>query len=171
MYTVNMLLIVALVAAALWTVMTARLLRAVVALAVTSVLVTVLMFQLHAPIAGVFELSVCAGLIPAILITTISLTQRLDAEQLIARKKEKLRKYWPLPLLVIVAAILLSRVNVPLEFPAITTGAGQPIPKQEDVRTSLWALRHIDLLGQIVILLAGAFAVVVLVREKKSDGR
>src|SRR5664280_1858275 len=98
MHTVNLLLIVALVAAALWTVMTARLLRAVVALAITSVLVTVLMFQLGAPIAGVFELSVCAGLIPAILITTISLTQRLDAEQLIARKKEKLRKYWPLPL-------------------------------------------------------------------------
>ena len=167
MYTVNLLLVVALVAAALWTVMTARLLRAVVALAVTSVLVTVLMFQLHAPIAGVFELSVCAGLIPAILITTISLTQRLDAEQLLARKKEKLRKYWPLPVLVIVAAILLSRVNVPLEFAQILP----PPEKQEDVRTSLWALRHIDLLGQIVILLAGAFAVVVLVREKKDEGR
>jgi NADH:ubiquinone oxidoreductase subunit 6 (subunit J) len=165
MQTVNLLLVVALVAAALWTVMTARLLRAVVALAVTSVLVTVLMFQLRAPIAGVFELSVCAGLIPAILITTISLTQRLDAEQLIARKKEKLKKYWPLPVLVIVAAILLSRVNVPLDFAQILP----PPEKQEDVRTSLWALRHIDLLGQIVILLAGAFAVVVLVREKKKD--
>ena len=70
MYNVNLLLIVALVAAALWTVMTARLLRAVVALAVTSVLITVLMFQLRAPIAGVFELSVCAGLIPAIQGTT-----------------------------------------------------------------------------------------------------
>jgi len=167
MHTVNMLLVAALVAAALWTVMTARLLRAVVALAVTSVLVTVLMFQLRAPIAGVFELSVCAGLIPAILITTISLTQRLDAEQLIARKKEKLKRYWPLPVLVIVAAILLSRVNVPLEFAQILP----PPEKQEDVRTSLWALRHIDLLGQIVILLAGAFAVVVLVREKKDEGR
>jgi NADH:ubiquinone oxidoreductase subunit 6 (subunit J) len=167
MYTLNLMLIVALAAAALWTVMTARLLRAVVALAVTSVLVTVLMFQLRSPIAGVFELSVCAGLIPAILITTISLTQRLDAQQLIARKKEKLRKYLPLPILVIAAAILLSRVNVPLDFPAILP----PPEKQEDVRTSLWALRHIDLLGQIVILLAGAFAVAVLVREKKGDGR
>ena len=165
MYNVNLLLVVALVAAALWTVMTARLLRAVVALAVTSVLVTVLMFQLRAPIAGVFELSVCAGLIPAILITTISLTQRLDAEQLIARKKQKLKQYWPLLILVIAAAILLSRVNVPLDFPAILP----PPEKQEDVRTSLWALRHIDLLGQIVILLAGAFAVVVLVREKPGE--
>ena len=165
MYTVNLILVAALVAAALWTVMTARLLRAVVALAVTSVLGTVLMFQLRSPIAGVFELSVCAGLIPAILITTISLTQRLDTEQLMARKKEKLRRYWPLPVLVIVAAILLSRVNVPLDFPAILP----PPEKQEDVRASLWALRHIDLLGQIVILLAGAFAVVVLVREKRTE--
>jgi NADH:ubiquinone oxidoreductase subunit 6 (subunit J) len=167
MHSINMLLIAALVAAALWTVMTGRLLRAVVGLALTSVLITALMFQLHSPIAGVFELSVCAGLIPAILITTISLTQRLDAEQLIARKKEKLKQYWPLPLLVIAAAILLSRVHVPLEFPPIV-----PAPeKEEDVRASLWALRHIDLLGQIIILLAGAFAVVVLVREKKDNGR
>jgi NADH:ubiquinone oxidoreductase subunit 6 (subunit J) len=165
MYTVNLLLVVALVAAALWTVMTVRLLRAVVALALTSVFVTVLMFQLHSPLAGVFELSVCAGLIPAILITTISLTQRLDTEQLIARKKEKLRKYLPLPILVIGAAILLSRVNVPLDFAAILP----PPEKQEDVRYSLWTLRHVDLLGQIVILLAGAFAVVVLVREKRTE--
>jgi NADH:ubiquinone oxidoreductase subunit 6 (subunit J) len=162
MYGVNLLLIAGLAAAALWTVTTARLLRAVVGLAVTSVLVTALMFQLRSPIAGVFELSVCAGLIPAILITTISLTQRLGAEELIARKKQKLKQYWPLPILVIAAAILLSRVNVPLEFPAILP----PPAKEEDVRTSLWALRHMDLLGQIVILLAGALAVVVLVREK-----
>jgi len=163
MYRVDVMLIVALVAAALWTVMTARLLRAVVALAVTSVLITALMFRLRSPIAGVFELSVCAGLIPAILITTISLTQRLDAEQLIARKRQKLKQYWPLPILVIVAAILLSRLNVSLDFPAILP----PPAKEEDVRTSLWALRHVDLLGQIVILLAGALAVVVLVREKR----
>jgi NADH:ubiquinone oxidoreductase subunit 6 (subunit J) len=163
MYRVDVMLIVALVAAALWTVMTARLLRAVVALAVTSVLITALMFRLRSPIAGVFELSVCAGLIPAILITTISLTQRLDAEQLIARKRQKLKQYWPLPILVIVAAILLSLLNVSLDFPAILP----PPAKEEDVRTSLWALRHVDLLGQIVILLAGALAVVVLVREKR----
>ncbi len=163
MYKVDVLLIAALTAAALWTVMTARLLRAVVALAVTSVLITALMFRLRSPIAGVFELSVCAGLIPAILITTISLTQRLDAEQLIARKKEKLKRYWPLPILVIAAAALLSRVNVPLDFPAILP----PPPKEEDVRASLWALRHVDLLGQIVILLGGALAVAVLVREKR----
>ena len=163
MHSVDVMLIAALVAAALWTVMTARLLRAVVALAVTSVLVTALMFRLSSPIAGVFELSVCAGLIPAILITTISLTQRLDAEQLIARKKEKLKRYWPLPILVIAAAVLLSRLNVSLDFPAILP----PPPKEEDVRTSLWALRHVDLLGQIVILLGGALAVAVLVREKR----
>jgi hypothetical protein len=82
---------------------------------------------------------------------------------LIARKRQKLKQYWPLPILVIAAAILLSRLNVSLDFPAILP----PPPKEEDVRTSLWALRHVDLLGQIVILLAGALAVVVLVREKR----
>jgi len=43
-------------------------------------------------------------------------------------------------------------------------GAG---PK--DVRDVLWHLRHLDVLGQIVILLAGAFGVVVLLKESKRE--
>jgi hypothetical protein len=34
-----------------------------------------------------------------------------------------------------------------------------------DVKTILWNLRHLDLLGQILILLGGTFGVVVLVKE------
>src|SRR5512136_1600178 len=90
-----------LVLAALATVMTARLLRAVIGLAVTSALLTILMFRLDSPIAAVFELSVCAGLIPAIFITTIGLTQRLTAETIPARREARMRRYWFLPILVI----------------------------------------------------------------------
>ena len=79
--TIHWVLLGALVVSATWTVMTARLLRSAVGLAITSAILTILMFQLASPLAAVFELSVCAGLISAIFISTISLTQRVTAER------------------------------------------------------------------------------------------
>jgi len=42
-------------------------------------------------------------------------------------------------------------------------------PTENDVRIILWNLRQLDLLGQIVILLAGAFGVAVLFKERKNE--
>jgi len=158
----NVILLVALVLAATWTVMTARLLRAAVGLALTSAILTILMFQLSSPLAAVFELSVCAGLISAIFISAISLTQRVTAEDLVTRQKEKLSKFWFLPLILLAAGVILTSVN-------FTLNINLPAPPEEnDVRNILWNLRHLDLLGQIVILLGGAFAVVTLFKEWKN---
>jgi NADH-quinone oxidoreductase subunit J len=159
----DIVLLICLVAAAVATVMTARLLRSAIALALTSAVLTVLMFRMDAPLAGVFELSVCAGLIPAILISTIGLTQRLTFETLEVRRKELLRRFWYLPLIVVLVGIAMTHVRIPLDFPP------PPPPAAISVREVLWNLRHVDLLGQIVILLAGAFGVAVLVKEVK-DG-
>jgi len=159
---INAALLVALVLAALGTVMSARLLRAVIGLAVTSAILTVLMFRLDSPIAAVFELSVCAGLIPAILISAISLTQRLTPEALTDRKREKLKRYWPLPVIVVLAAVALLQVHLPLGF-------ALPPASQDQVRNVLWNQRHEDLLGQVVVLLGGAFAVVVLLKGSRHE--
>lgn len=67
------LLLIALVFATLWTVMTRSLLKAALGLALTSALVAIMLFKLDSPLAGVFELSVCAGLITAVFISAISL--------------------------------------------------------------------------------------------------
>lgn len=163
MTNLDIVLLICLVAAAVATVMTARLLRSAIALALTSAVLTVLMFRMDAPLAGVFELSVCAGLIPAILISTIGLTQRLTFETLEVRRKELLRRFWYLPLIVVLVGIAMTHVRIPLDFPP------PPPPAAISVREVLWNLRHVDLLGQIVILLAGAFGVAVLVKEVK-DG-
>ena len=160
---VDIILAAALVLAALVTVMVARLIGSVIALAVTSAVVTIAMFRLSSPIAAVFELSVCAGLIPAIFITVIGLTQRLTPEGLSARKKEKLRRFWLLPLIVVFAGMALSQVHVPLDF------AAPAAPDGGDVRTVLWIHRHTELLGQIVMLLGGVFGVVALVMESKNE--
>jgi NADH-quinone oxidoreductase subunit J len=156
---INIVLLSGLVCAALWTVMTVRLIRSVVGLALTSAILSAVMFRLSSPLAAVFELSVCAGLIPVIFITTVSFTQRVSNERLRIRIRERFVKFWYLPLLVVVIGALLVRY---LKIPA----CGMPVPPQEtDVRVVLWNLRHLDLIGQAIILLAGVLGVVVLFKE------
>ena len=160
----NIALLIALVLTAMWTVMTTKLLRSIVGLAITSAILTVLLFRLNSPLAAVFELSVCAGLIPAIFLSTISLARRLSPEALAIRQRERIRKFWLLPVIVILTGVFLSQIrHVPLDIFAGPVAPG-------DVRQVLWQSRHLDLFGQIVILLGGAFGVVTLLKEvKKHD--
>jgi NADH-quinone oxidoreductase subunit J len=159
--TINIILLSGLILTALWTVMTIRLIRSVAGLALTSAILAAIMYRLHSPLAAVFELSVCAGLIPVIFITTVSFTQRVSKERLRIRRHERFVKFWYLPFIVITAGILLfQHLKVPeLKIP-LATGSS-------DVRNVLWNLRHLDLLGQVVIILAGVFGVVVLFKEPK----
>jgi len=157
--TTHWVLLGALVASAVWTVLTARLLRSAVGLALTSAVLTILMFQLGSPMAAVFELSVCAGLISAIFISTISLTHRVTAEDLFIRHKERLHRYWLLPLILLAAGVALISTHFVLDVDLPAP------PAENDVRIVLWRMRHLDLLGQIAILLAGAFGVVTLFKE------
>ena len=159
--TLDVTLLVALLLAALFTVMSVRLIRSVIGLAVTSVLLTVIMFRLNSPLAAVFELSVCAGLIPAIFISTIGLTARTAPDDLAALRRAKIKRYWPLPVLLVIVAVALTRVVLPHI-------AQTPIP-DGTVRELLWNHRQIDLIGQVVVLLAGALGVVVLVKERKNE--
>ena len=162
-FTVFVILLAMMVGAALWTVVTTRLLRAVIGLALTSAFVTVLMFQLKAPMAAVFELSVCAGLIPAIFLSAITVTRRITPQAMVVETKEQIRKFWFLPVIIVMVGIALMQVHIP----AIAVKLAN-VPEQ-DVRHVLWNLRHLDLLGQIIILIGGAFGVVVLLKEYKSE--
>ena len=74
--------------------MTVRLIRSIVGLALTSAILSVVMYRLHSPLAAVFELSVCSGLISVIFVTTVSFTQRMSKEDLLIRRKERFLKYW-----------------------------------------------------------------------------
>jgi len=159
----DVVLVAALVLASVLTVMTPRVLRSALALALTSAILAVIMFRLSSPMAGVFELSVCAGLIPAILISVIGLTRRLGPEGLAARRFERLKRYWYLPVIVIIAAVVLSQLDLRADYMV------PPVPAGGDPRTVLWDLRRLDVLGQIVILLGAAFAVVVLIKELRNE--
>ncbi|HOW35684.1 MAG TPA: hypothetical protein PL155_04660 [Candidatus Omnitrophota bacterium] len=158
---INFILVVALLLAALWTVMTARLIRSAFGLALTSAVLAILLFRLDSPMAAVFELSVCAGLIPVIFVTTISLTHRLSQDAFQIRQKERWGKYWYLLVIVVLVGVLLSRrallPDVPL--PVVT--------HPTDVRIVMWNMHHVDLLGQVAVILAGVFGVVILFKEVK----
>lgn len=152
-------------AAALWTVLTVRLLRSAIGLAVTSALLTIIIYRFDSPLAAAFELSVCAGLISVIFVSAITLTARLSPDRLTQREGEVLRRFWFLPLLVIIAGVLLYQTSIPIEMVVGEAKTGA----QGDVRSIIWNTRHLDLIGQIAILLAGAIGVVLLFKERKHD--
>lgn len=159
---INILLLICLLLASLWTVMTIRLIRAVVGLALTSAVLALLMFRLDSGLAAVFELSVCSGLISVIFITTVSFTQRLTKERLRVRRKERFAKFWLLPFIIVILAVFLYNYTKPAIFASLVSGSGDA-----DVRYILWNKRQIDLLGQIAALLAAAVGVVALFKEQK----
>jgi NADH-quinone oxidoreductase subunit J len=143
--------------------MTVRLIRAVVGLAITSVMLSIIMFRLNSPLAAVFELSVCAGLISVIFVTTVSFTQRLTQDRLRTRMKQHFAKFWLLPIIIVIAAALLYTYTKPADFAAL------PPVQNENVRYTLWNKRHLDLLGQVAALLVAAVGVVVLFKERKNE--
>jgi len=159
--SLDIALLAVLLASALATVLTARVLRAALALALASAVLAILMYRLGASLAAVFELSVCAGLIPAIFISAIGMTRRLAGEDLSDRRRQTRRRFAALPLVLIAVAVLLAIWRPEL-------GMTLPAPSADDVRDVLWQQRHADLLGQVAVLLAGAMAVVVLVKELRS---
>lgn len=163
MATIDTILLVTMALAALWAVLSRSLLKATISLAVTSAVITILMFRLNSPLAAVFELSVCTGLITVVFVGTISLTKPLTHQEVIQVTKNRIKRYWYLPAIVILASCALLLVRLPLDF--IMPAAAL----ESDVRNVLWKLRQLDMFGQIVIILAGVFGVVILFREAKKN--
>jgi len=72
----NLILLVLMVICSIYAIFSHRLLYAAVALGLSSCLLAIIFFNLDAPFAGGFELSIGAGLISLLFIMAISLTER-----------------------------------------------------------------------------------------------
>jgi NADH-quinone oxidoreductase subunit J len=156
---INEVLLIALAVAALCTVMVRSLLRSAICLAVTSAILAVIMFRLGSPVAAVFELSVCAGLISALFFCIITITEPLTPEKVRDEAKARFERFWYLPPIVLVAGLALRFLSVRLEV-------WRAVPMDiADVRNILWGQRQLDLIGQIIILLCGVFGIVILLKE------
>lgn len=162
----DILLLVIMTIAALWTVMGRSLLKATIALAVTSAVITILIFRLNSPLAAVFELSVCTGLITVVFVSTISLTKPLTHKEIVEMSKARHKRFIYLPIMLVLAGIGLLALKIPNDF------AIPNLPQTSmSVRNVLWNIRHLDLFGQIIIMIIGAFGVVTLFTERYKDGR
>jgi len=153
--------------AALWTVMTRGLVRAALGLAVTSIILTVLMFMLGAGLAAVFELSVCAGLITVVFVSTIAMTQPSTKSELLEKTRNRMRRYWFLPVIIVVVGAVLAWLSIGTTV-SLPTPVAADATSGLDVKQVLWGLRQTDLVGQVIVILAGVFGVIVLFKERKT---
>jgi|WetSurMetagenome_2_1015567.scaffolds.fasta_scaffold326231_2 NADH-quinone oxidoreductase subunit J len=140
------------------------LLYVAVSLATISGVLALVLFLFGANIAGVFELSVCAGLITVLFIATVSLTK--DSDQ---KVETRLPAYFvPLVILIFVGIDYFIIQWVTHSLPASVV----PRPSGTFQRV-FWELRSADMLGQIGLIGAGVFGILALFRvtakEKKHE--
>jgi len=160
--TVLYILLGLLVFSSLLTVMIKNTLKAVIALALVSAILTVIMFLMGAPLAAVFELSVCAGLVTAIFASTISLTDDPTPEP--GKNKKRLGRYIYLPIIIAVVIGIIFITKPGLNFTTVI-----PAVSENTVQNTLWHERNLDIAGQIVVILAGVFGVVILIKERSKN--
>jgi NADH-quinone oxidoreductase subunit J len=136
------------------------LLKAAICLAVASLLLGIIFFRMKAPYIGAFEISVVAGLITVLFITTIALTKTGGDV------RESKSASWIFPLFFIAFLILDFFVTRALmgKIPAV-----EGIPEQGTFGEVLWKTRTFDLVGQIGIIFAGVLAVLALFRKRDKD--
>jgi NADH-quinone oxidoreductase subunit J len=161
-FVVFLLLLLSLIISSLCAVMIRNLLKAAIALASTSAILTIVMFILNSPWAAVFELSVCAGLITVVLISAISLTGEKPSEEIVKLKKKRLQRFMILPLILVVATALLW-----ISWPYLSNWVPKIVSSEATFQEALWNIRQLDILGQIIIILAGVFGIVVLFKERE----
>jgi NADH:ubiquinone oxidoreductase subunit 6 (subunit J) len=138
------------------------LIKSAISLALASLCLGIIFFQMKAPYAGVFEISVVAGLITVLFILTIALTK---AEGEVRESKAALIIF-PLFFVAFLALDILVMKGLMAKVPAL---ASTPEPGGLTFGDVLWKQRTFDLVGQVLVILAGVFAVLALFRKRNKD--
>ena len=136
------------------------LIKAAVSLAVASLLLGILFFLMGAPFAGVFEISVVAGLITVLFMLTIALT-KTEGE---VRESKAVRIVFPLFFIAFIVIDILVMKGLLPKIHALAGGA-----ETGTFGDVLWKQRTFDLVGQLAVILAGVFAVLALFRKRDKD--
>jgi NADH:ubiquinone oxidoreductase subunit 6 (subunit J) len=137
------------------------LIKSAISLAVASLLLGIIFFRMSAPYAGVFEISVVAGLITVLFILTIALT-KAEGD---VRESKTARLAFPLFFIVFILIDALVMKSLVQKIAALPEAA----PEQGAFGDVLWKQRTFDLVGQLCIILAGVFAVLALFRKRDKD--
>ena len=137
-----------------------ELLRAAISLALASVTLSIIFFQLGSPYAAVFELSVGAGLVMVLLASAIGLTRRTPPEN--EEQGKSVALLLPVIALIVLAVIDVAAFVVMGSHPVIPT----PGAEATNFADTLWRIRWVDVLAQLGIILVGVFAILALFRKE-----
>ncbi len=155
----QLFLLICLLAFSIMAVMLRDLLKSAICLAAGSIFLAILFFRMDAPYAGVFEISVVAGLVTVLFITVITLT-RGESEV----KESKAPIYiFPVFFVIFILIDLLIMMNLGGQIPVLHNAA------EGSFREVLWGRRTFDLVGHIGIIFAGVFAVLALFRKRNDE--
>lgn len=136
--------------------------KSAIALAAASASLGILMYALGSIWAAVFEISVCSGLVTVIFISAISLSNadKKDLESVYQTKKQM----FILPIVLIIGGVLLVLAAMAIHF-SLPDGSlvAQATEKFQEI---FWNTRQADIWGQIIVVLTGTIAVVVLFKER-----
>ena len=151
----QILLLVGLALFSVMAILVKDLLKAAISLAVASLLLGIIFFRMNAPYAGVFEISVVAGLITVLFMLTIALTKGGDAVE------SKIASFvFPAFFIIFIVIDALIMKKLLQKVPALSG------PEEAGTFGQvLWNARTLDLVGQIAVIFAGVFAVLALFRK------
>jgi NADH-quinone oxidoreductase subunit J len=150
-------LLVVLVTLSVLAILLKDLLRSAIALALASLVLGIIFFRMGAPYAGVFEISVVAGLITVLFILTVALTKAGDE----VRESRLASIVFPAAFVAFLVIDALVMKGLMGKVPALASGA-----EAGTFGEVLWKGRTLDLIGQIAVILAGVFAVLALFRKR-----
>lgn len=136
------------------------LLKAVICLMISSIFLGIIFFKLGAPYAGVFEISVVAGLVMVLFILTISL---VGGEDFV--KEPAIPVIFFLILLGIFSLLAVFGFKVSF-IPSSATG-----DKFLNFGQVLWAGRTFDMVAQISVIFGGVFVILAIVSRKGKNGK
>ncbi len=140
------------------------LLYVAICLASISAILALVLFQFGANIAGVFELSVCAGLITVLFIATVSLTKDSD---------KNIETRLPAYFVPLFAMIFIGIDYFLIRWVANVLPAAVVPHSSGSFQKVFWEIRSADILGQVALILAGVFGILSIFRltakEKKNE--
>lgn len=158
----NILILALLFLLVLGVVLVKDLLKAAVALALASVMLSVVLFRAGMWMAATFELSVCAGLITVLFVSTVSLTK--DSDQ---NEESKISGYLlPAFLLFFIGIDFFAVKWIGKTISPATQGAQMISGSLSGFSKVFWGERTTDILGQAALILAGVFAILSLFKRK-----
>lgn len=139
--------------------------KSAIALAAGSAVLGIIMYELGFIWAALFEISVCSGLVTVLFVSAISLSN--TSKNQLEKVYEDKKRMSLLPVILIISGVILVIM-------AIWSGislkpADMPVTAGDNLREILWNNRQSDIWGQIILMITGSVAVVVLFRDRGHD--